>query len=99
MENARRENRELENKSANPPKLEWFLIGTLLGGLRWIWSNLIDATIATATTLVGRYCNCYLLRNNIQIIHRPAEGPTTAAAAVAAAAREIRGLAPQLHYD
>ena len=31
-------------------------------------------------------------------IHRPAEGPTTAAAAVAAAAREIRGLAPQLHH-
>ena len=29
---------------------------------------------------------------------RPAEGPTTAAAAVAAAAREIRGLAPQLHH-
>ena len=37
--------------------------------------------------------------NNIKsIIHRPAEGPTTAAAAVAAAAREIRGLAPQLHH-
>ena len=37
--------------------------------------------------------------NNIKsIIHRPAEGPTTAAAAVAAAAREIRGLAPQPHH-
>ena len=38
--------------------------------------------------------------NNIKsIIHRPAEGPTTAAAAaIAAAAREIRGLAPQLHH-
>ena len=31
--------------------------------------------------------------------HRPAEGPTMAAAAVAAAAREIRGLDPQLHHD
>ena len=28
MENARRENRELENKSANPPKLELSIIGT-----------------------------------------------------------------------
>ena len=41
----------------------------------------------------------HALTNNIKsIIHRPAEGPTTAAAAVAAAAREIRGLAPQLHH-
>ena len=30
---------------------------------------------------------------------RRAEGLTTAATAVAAAAREIRGLAPQLHQD
>ena len=37
MENARRENRELENKSANPPKLEWFLIGKLSGRLRRSW--------------------------------------------------------------